>query len=148
MESDLTNLDWLGSFQLETMIRDYSNGNIADDKYKTASSQNEKHIPQQEQTSPSSQTGSTKSSGSGSSSNKTNRLPCTFSCYIFKVLEACHQKALPLQSIYNEVLCRFPQVMSQTQWKRSIRHSLSSSQCFVRIADEFAEVKVGKLSNF
>uniref|UniRef100_A0A914WVL7 Fork-head domain-containing protein n=1 Tax=Plectus sambesii TaxID=2011161 RepID=A0A914WVL7_9BILA len=65
-----------------------------------------------------------------------NRLSqCTIGCWIYKAILHSEQKALALCDIYDYVQNEHPDHdMLSREWKRSVRHSLSTSQCFSRVS--------------
>jgi len=67
-------------------------------------------------------------------SQKIKPSPCSFGCLIFRAIEESQNRALPLESIYRWIEGRFPDfVRSGSQWKNTVRHSLSLDDCFVRL---------------
>jgi len=116
-DDDLQSLEWLQNFDISQITNFLDSGVDASTKSEKSDSVNFAS-PIEDST----------------SVQKRKPLQCTFSCMIFRAIEESPHRALPLQSIYSWIENRYPYfAKGGSQWKNSVRHSLSLNQCFIRL---------------
>lgn len=67
--------------------------------------------------------------------------PLSFACMIFMAVESSPTKTLPVKSIYDWVMWKFPYYRNAPPgWKNSVRHNLSLNKCFKKVDRSWGKV--------